>query len=145
VNVGIGIGKWNDGEKRERDHIGKDVENLVGGRGNDKLVGSFRNNVIRGGNGRDVIDGGRGNDRLYGGNGNDRITGGVGWDRMYGENGNDYIFAGDISKRDKRYREIVSGGRGKDRAQVDPRDRVIQVESRRRYVHHKKVKRRVKR
>lgn len=129
VIVGIGIGRWNDGERREGDHIGNDVENLVGGRGNDRLTGSARGNVIRGGAGRDTIDGGKGNDRLYGGAGNDRITGGAGNDRMYGEAGNDQLRAGDVSARDKRHREIVDGGAGKkDSAVIDSRDRTIRVE-----------------
>ncbi|MCB0879317.1 MAG: hypothetical protein KDC46_10105 [Thermoleophilia bacterium] len=141
VNVGIGIGKWNDGERRERDHIGKDIENVFGGRGNDVLVGSAGSNILRGYNGNDRIDGGNGNDRLYGDNGNDRLTGGNGNDRFYGGRGNDRIYAKDPIVRHRRFHELILGGPGRDWVQADPADRARQVEARRRVV-YRKVKRR---
>lgn len=114
VNVGPGLGKWNDGERGERDHVGLDVENAFGGRGNDVLTGSKVANLLRGGPGAD------------------RITGGPGADRMYGDAGNDTIDARDRSARDRRARELVDGGAGRDRVLADPRDRVLRAELRRR-------------
>lgn len=64
--------------------IGKDelknIENAIGGSGNDVLVG---------GRGANVLDGGLGNDVLNGGLGNDRLIGGVGADDLYGGRGAD--------------------------------------------------------
>lgn len=47
------------------------IENVVGGSGNDKLVGSDSRNVITGGFGNDTLDGGGGVDLLIGGAGDD--------------------------------------------------------------------------
>ena len=70
-----------------------DVENLIGGLGNDYLQGSNEANVLRGGGGNDMVNamttndddvdllfGDDGNDRLLAGNGNDEMTGGAGVD-----------------------------------------------------------------
>jgi Ca2+-binding RTX toxin-like protein len=50
-------------------------------------------------------------------------VGGSGRDRLYGNAGND-----SLSSRDKRQLDRVLGGRGRDRAKVDRRDRVRSVE-----------------
>jgi Ca2+-binding RTX toxin-like protein len=42
----------------ESDNVGIDVENLIGGDGNDVLVGNAASNWIRGGKGNDVLSGG---------------------------------------------------------------------------------------
>jgi Ca2+-binding RTX toxin-like protein len=47
------------------------VENLLGGAGNDSLVGDALANRLLGGNGDDTLDGGAGADIMLGGNGND--------------------------------------------------------------------------
>lgn len=47
------------------------IENAVGGRGNDKLIGNKWANTLSGGPGNDVLDGGKGADVLTGGPGND--------------------------------------------------------------------------
>jgi Ca2+-binding RTX toxin-like protein len=132
VVVGIGIGRSNDGERNEQDDVGLDVEGVVGGRGNDRIVGSRLANVLRGGAGKDVLDGGAGNDRLFGGPGDDQLAGRAGNDQLRGEAGNDQLDARDASPRDRRFRELVDGGAGRDAVFADPADRVLRVEQRRR-------------
>jgi Ca2+-binding RTX toxin-like protein len=110
VNVTIGAGRANDGEARERDDVLIDVEFVTGGRSNDRLTGSRFANTLRGGAGRDVINGGAGRDRLY------------------GDSGNDTLVSRDRRARDRRAREIVDGGSGRDSARIDRADRRIRVE-----------------
>jgi acid phosphatase type 7 len=119
-----------DGDDRLVGTRRRDV--ICGLGGNDKIFGLGANDVLRGGAGNDVLRGGRGRDRLYGNKGNDRLygqsgsdrlVGGAGRDRLYGNNGNDRL-----SARDKRRRELVIGGRGRDTAKVDRGDRVRAVE-----------------
>src|SRR5205823_13276911 len=72
----------NDGPPQEHDNVGKDVENVMGGTGNDHLVGNGNANILSGDTGDDVLDGGGGNDTLQGGsggsNGSDVFIGGPG-------------------------------------------------------------------
>jgi acid phosphatase type 7 len=100
--------------------------------GNDRIRGGAGNDVTLAGSGSDRVWGGRGRDRIYGdsGNdvlrgqkGNDRIVGGEGKDRLYGNRGRD-----SLSSRDRRRREWVFGGRGRDRAKIDRGDRARSVE-----------------
>jgi hemolysin type calcium-binding protein len=80
----------NDGQPGEGDNIGSDVENLVGGAGDDTLTGDANPNDIDGGDGGDVIDGLGGPDFIDGGTGNDRITARDGaQDRVICGDGND--------------------------------------------------------
>ncbi|MBI2718624.1 MAG: M10 family metallopeptidase C-terminal domain-containing protein [Rhizobiales bacterium] len=57
-----------------------DIENAIGGGGNDSITGNGLANVLRGGAGRDTLSGGAGNDRILGDGGADRMTGGTGAD-----------------------------------------------------------------
>ncbi|WP_437182264.1 serralysin family metalloprotease [Pseudomonas vanderleydeniana] len=50
---------------------GVDIENAIGGSGNDLLVGNALSNQLRGGAGNDVLHGGGGADELWGGTGKD--------------------------------------------------------------------------
>ena len=63
------------------------IEALVGGAGNDLLVGNMAGNIIDGGDGDDeiyglgdgdILRGGAGNDQIEGSGGNDRMSGGAG-------------------------------------------------------------------
>src|SRR5581483_1350275 len=60
-------GSANDGEAGENDRIAADVENAVGGSGDDTLIGDAGANVLNGGLGNDTLDGGRGADAPRGG------------------------------------------------------------------------------
>ena len=103
----------NDGEIGENDNILNDVENLIGGSGNDLLIGSTFANKLSGGAGNDTLKGGKGNDTLVGGPGIDRLEGGDGNDRFY--------------MVDKR-RDTAIGGRGIDTAEADSIDRRSEIE-----------------
>jgi Ca2+-binding RTX toxin-like protein len=98
-------GQANDGEAGEGDNVASDIDIVYGGSGNDRFVGSDRNDFFYGGIGRTtafglggndtlgataggLLDGGDGNDNLFidsdgpvtlvGGNGDDRLRGGRG-------------------------------------------------------------------
>lgn len=60
-----------DGAAGENDNVASDVEDVVGGAGNDVISGSAADNVLDGGDGNDRIDGGGGVDTFRGGDGND--------------------------------------------------------------------------
>jgi hypothetical protein len=96
-------GQANDGARGERDAVATDVENIVGGSGNDSITGSTAandldggtgNDSIIGGGGDDAIDGGTGNDSIIGGSGNDAVDGGIGNDSLVGGVGDDVIDGG---------------------------------------------------
>lgn len=61
----------NDGEANERDYINTDVENLIGGSGNDVLTGNQLANSLTGGAGDDTITGNAGVDSFNGNDGAD--------------------------------------------------------------------------
>jgi Ca2+-binding RTX toxin-like protein len=61
------------GETGESDNVLTDVENINGGSGNDRLIGSSAANVIRGNGGNDTIYSNGGADSLFGGDGKDRF------------------------------------------------------------------------
>jgi Ca2+-binding RTX toxin-like protein len=52
----------------------RNIENLIGGSGNDSLTGNGQVNVLSGGSGDDTLDGGGGADSLVGGAGNDTFV-----------------------------------------------------------------------
>lgn len=58
------------------------IENVIGGSGNDVLIGDDRDNILVGGAGNDRLFGGAGNDILIGGEGDDHIDGGEGFDTL---------------------------------------------------------------
>ena len=75
--------------------------------------------------GDDVLCGLGGSDRIEGGGGADVIIGGPERDTLFGGSGDDSFYARDGA------RDLVVGGRGRDRARADwKRDKVIGVERR---------------
>ena len=70
------------------------VENLTGGIGNDRFIGSTLTNVLDGGAGSDQLFGLGGNDVLLGGDGNDNIQGGTLHDTLVGGLGRDIMVGG---------------------------------------------------
>ncbi|WP_194945260.1 hypothetical protein [Limnohabitans sp. DM1] len=81
----------------------KNIQNLVGGTGNDSLSGSAADNWLSGGagndslmglGGADTLDGDTGNDLLNGGDGNDSLMGGAGLDTLIGGAGADTLIGG---------------------------------------------------
>jgi hypothetical protein len=99
-----------DGEAGEHDIVSADIENVMGGAGNDfigEIFSGSANNCFWGNSGNDTVDGAGGNDSLDGGAGNDSILGWTGNDMCNGGAGNDIVKgeAGD---------DRLSGGNGDD-------------------------------
>ena len=69
-------------------------EGVIGGDGNDFLIGNALDNILYGQRGTDILGGGAGNDVLAGGSGNDMLYGDGGNDTLYGETGNDRLVGG---------------------------------------------------
>ncbi|WP_374301958.1 calcium-binding protein [Paracoccus sp. (in: a-proteobacteria)] len=69
----------------------RNVENVVTGAGNDRIVGNGLANTVTAGTGNDVLVGLAGNDRLLGQAGNDRLQGGAGADTLAGGIGADHF------------------------------------------------------
>ena len=91
------------------------IEDVTGGAFADTLRGDSSQNALFGRGGNDVIVGRSGDDLLDGGSGQDRMSGGNGADTLRARDGR---------------RDVVSGGRGHDRAQVDSRDVLHSIEAR---------------
>ena len=70
------------------------IESLIGGAGNDALIGSSAANRIEAGEGDDYLDGLEGDDSLFGDAGNDRLVGGDGADMLVGGEGDDTLRGG---------------------------------------------------
>ncbi|WP_172460825.1 M10 family metallopeptidase C-terminal domain-containing protein [Suttonella ornithocola] len=75
--------------------FGTQIENAIGGSGNDDIIGNETANHLQGKDGNDRLDGGAGNDWLEGGNGNDTLIGGSGNDILDGGTGADHLDGGD--------------------------------------------------
>jgi Ca2+-binding RTX toxin-like protein len=98
---------------------------ISGLKGDDSIGATLPANMrawIDGGKGKDVISGGEGNDDLFGGDGddilhgnggNDFLVGGRGADRMDGAEGDDIFMTADD------WQDVIDGGDGNDRADVD--------------------------
>jgi Ca2+-binding RTX toxin-like protein len=82
------------GEKNEKDRIVSGIEDVLGGTGNDRLIGSGSANQLSGGAGNDVLSGGAAADALNGGAGDDKLLGGDGDDQLFGGDGKDTIDGG---------------------------------------------------
>jgi len=101
VSVSVSLdGAANDGQSGEGDNV-RAIENVVGGNGNDTLLGSDAANQL---------DGQFGNDSITGGNGADTLIGGL---------GDDFIVA-----RDNGTRDVVRCGDGFDEVVADLQDTV---------------------
>jgi Ca2+-binding RTX toxin-like protein len=93
LTVTMGDDIANDGLASELDDIKDDVENLLGGSGNDNLTGNNLNNLIEGGLGDDTISGLDGDDRLDGtdsGSAVNNITCGLGDDFAFNKGAGTY-------------------------------------------------------
>lgn len=108
----------------------KNVENVVGGTGNDTITGDgFANTIdgfngddtlaggggadkLHGGAGKDFLDGGNGNDQLNGNSDDDVLHGGSGYDYLAGGSGHDYLDGGADA-------DTMIGGTGDDTYVVD--------------------------
>ena len=112
------------------------IENAIGGRGHDRIVGNDQANKLDGRAGNDTmiagafddtLTGGNGADRLSGEDGNDRIEGNIDNDTLNGgENSDTAVFSGDILDYNIAHNgdvDIVEHLRG-----PNGRDRLIAIE-----------------
>jgi Ca2+-binding RTX toxin-like protein len=113
-------GLANDGAAGENDKLYSDLENLTGGKGNDWITGSGANNIVRGGAGNDTLEGSSGNDTLYGD---------AGLDRLYGQSGDDTFYVRKPAGSILADNDLVDGGIGIDKAQVDSSDTKTSIET----------------
>jgi Ca2+-binding RTX toxin-like protein len=99
-------------------------KNLVGGAGNDGVLGGEGSDNLLGSSGNDFADGGPGSDNILGGEGNDYLLDGErrggATDTLIGGEGNDVLDL--INKPAKR--DVVTCGRGFDRVLADTEDAV---------------------
>ena len=107
-------GQLDSGITNEHDQIMGDVENIIGGSGDDLIVGNPSNNSLVGGDG---------NDTIWGGSGRDTLDGGAGGDHLHGQSGDDLLLAKD------GFQDFLDGGDGADTAAHDAGDIVTNVES----------------
>jgi len=96
---------------------------IVGGAGNDVIVGRGGNDIVCAGGGGDRVRGGRGKDALFGRGGRDRLAGHAGRDRLWGRRGRDSLLGGAGPDRLKggRGADVLRGKRGRDRQNGGPR------------------------
>ncbi len=87
------------------------IENAIGGDGNDTIIGNGVANMLFGMRGADQLFGGGGNDTLEGFSGNDYLDGGSGIDVLRGGDGNDTL-----SQNFGTGIETLDGGNGSDTA-----------------------------
>lgn len=80
---------------------------ILGGKGDDFLLGGQWGDKLTGGKGDDILGGGDGDDSLFGKAGADLLFGGAGDNRMLGGNGRDILVNGDGT-------DVMFGGRGND-------------------------------
>ena len=92
IAVTIYAGNGNDSIDASGYHCGP--VKILGGYGNDTIVGSPQNDWLEGEDGDDVISGGGGNDNLSGGTGDDTLNGDDGNDTCDGGDGNDHCNGG---------------------------------------------------
>lgn len=101
-----------DGGPGEKDNVLPDVENVIGGSGNDTISAdaSPAHLVVA-----NVFDGGAGDDTLVGRAGNDTLIGGLGSDTVSGDDGDDTLKLVDGPPN----QDIGNCGAGKDSVEAD--------------------------
>ncbi len=92
----------------------RNIANVIGGAGNDLLIGDAKDNRLIGGAGNDI---------LYGLDGNDVLNGGAGMDQLFGGKGNDvFTFTGSETLDDK-----IDGGAGLNTLDFSGSDAGVQI------------------
>jgi Ca2+-binding RTX toxin-like protein len=115
-------GKNDDGESGEGDNVLSDVECVIGGSNDDRLIGSSAANCLDGRDGEDDIKGLAGNDALEGGENDasgDDLSGGSGSDTMRGGSGDDALVGGEGNDDEwgQAGGDTVEGEEGNDQLQ----------------------------
>lgn len=101
--------------------FGTDIENAIGGEGDDRILGNALANRLEGRGGKDRLQGGAGDDVLVPGPGDDTVDGGPGLDRVVLD-GAFAEFAVRIKGQKVDLRDLLGG------AESDGRDRLRGVE-----------------
>jgi Ca2+-binding RTX toxin-like protein len=138
VYVSLDYG-WNDGQYTEHDLVFPDIEVVIGGWGNDSIVGTNGDDVLFGGagndtlvglDGNDTLEGSLGNDKVLGGDGNDDLRGGPHNDALFGGPGDDRLAGGDdndtLVSIGGGQSDTLSGDGGFDSFWADPGDNLAQ-------------------
>ena len=86
---------------------GEDVDTIVGGGGDETILGLDGEDEVESGGGDDRVSGGADRDYLDGQGGNDTVTGGTGDDTLYGLDGADILAGGEGQ-------DVHEGGSGSD-------------------------------
>ena len=90
------------------------IEHVIGGKGDDTILGNDQNNRLSGGAGDDTIDGRGGDDIIKGDAGDDTLDGGDGGDTIYGGAGDDTLTGGDSARSGGDGADTIYGGAGDD-------------------------------
>lgn len=85
-----------DGTDNINNDVLRNIENIIGSKYGDSLVGNSGDNLIQGMDGDDSIEGGAGKDTLEGGLGDDTLDGGNDNDLLLGDPGADSAYGYDI-------------------------------------------------
>jgi Ca2+-binding RTX toxin-like protein len=108
------------------------VESAIGGRGDDRLSGDGRDNLLEGGPGDDLLRGRGTSDVVRGGSGDDRVQGDDGDDVVWGDEGADRLLGGEdddlVIGREERGGQTADElecGAGSDVARSDGDDRLL--------------------
>ncbi len=107
INLGVTSNQDVRSTQRIRLSSGAAIENVIGGSGDDILIGNTLNNTLTGNDGNDVLVGANGNDTLSGGNGRDILIGGRGLDNLNGGADDDILVAG-YSNSDARISDLTA-------------------------------------
>ncbi len=116
-------GTADDGRAGEGDNVATDVEDVIGSRFGDTLIGSAAANVLDGLDGNDTINGAGGADGVVGGRGDDTLQGGPGVDSILAGGGADLV-----QSRDASADEVACGG-GDDRTVANTTDQLRACEA----------------
>ena len=103
----------------ERDVVRNDVENVLGGAGDDVLLGNQKANRLEGGAGNDFLLGGAGLDALFGGAGNDVLL------TADNRDGSPLIVTPGAPRA---FGDLLIGGPGRDFGRLDVRDEATGME-----------------
>lgn len=85
----------------------RNIENFLGGSGDDMALGTSGENTFYGNFGNDSLSGRDGHDALFGGSGDDTLDGDWGNDQLFGGDGNDRLLPGGAD-------DLIDGGAGLD-------------------------------
>jgi Ca2+-binding RTX toxin-like protein len=98
LKINTGDDAANDGATdvafTEGDNVHSDVEQVIGGAGDDDIQGTAGPDVLKGSGGNDILRGLDGTNLMYGGSGNDAFVGGSGDDTGNGGPGDDNFDGG---------------------------------------------------